>query len=76
MLPFLVGEYQGVELLGHRVVLSLTIGTAGLPEKEAILRIKDRKHEWAFRVGAVLCLGVAGDPFISMTAGTNGTFRG
>ena len=30
--PFLMGEYQGVELLGHRVILYLTIGTAGLPE--------------------------------------------
>lgn len=76
MLPFLVGEYQGVELRGHRLILCLTIGTAGLPEKEAILRMKDRKQEWAFRVGAVLCLGVAGDPFISVSAGTSGTFHG
>lgn len=40
--PFLMGKYQGVELLGHRVILCLTIGTAGLPGKEAILRMKDR----------------------------------
>ena len=80
--PFLLGEYQGVELLGHRVILYLTIGTAGLPEKEAILRVQDRKQSGPSGQGLCCVQRVAGDwdffflSFISASSGTKGTFHG